>query len=187
VKLLLYGSTQFSTTVRELARHCGFEVAGVIDQHSSGNKILGSFEEVTLSHPPGDYAMALAVGYRDLAARWQAWERIRAAGYATPALIHPNSYVADSATVGAGAMIMAGALVDVHARIGEAAVIWPGACINHDTHIGANSFMSPGSIVCGCSSIGSNTFVGAGAVVVDHVSIPDNSFLQAAGLYKSQS
>lgn len=183
MQLLIYGSREFAATVMELARHCGHDVAGVVDDFSTASGILGTFESVTRTHPPDRFGIALAIGYKNLGARWSAWERIRTAGYPAPALVHPRSYVADTARIEDGAMVMAGAVVDVRATVGEASVVWPGATLNHDAVLGPNSFLSPNATVCGFASIGRHCFVGAGAVVVDHVRLPEGGFVKAGSVY----
>lgn len=185
--LLLYGSRDIARTVAELARHCGHEVAGVIDDHTGGPGILGTLSEAARQYPPDAYDIALAIGYNALPARWAAWQRVRDLSYATPALIHPRAYVADSAGIGAEAMVMAGAIVDVRAEVGEAAVIWPGACVNHDAHIGANSFVSPNATVCGFARIGAHSFIGAGAVTVDRAVVPEGSFIKMLTAYTERA
>lgn len=184
MKLLIYGAGDFSTTVAALARCCGHDVVGLIDDTGRNTQALGRFEQVQASHPAGEHGVALAIGYNNLPARWAAWERVQQAGYACPALIHPRAYVADEATVGAGCFVMAGAHVDVHATLEAACVLWPLACVNHDTRIGANSFISPSATLCGFVDLGANSFIGAGAVIVDHVSLPVGTFIKAAGLVK---
>jgi sugar O-acyltransferase (sialic acid O-acetyltransferase NeuD family) len=179
MNFLLYGSGDFAATVSELIRHCGHELTGYVDDFHTGEDILGKLVDVVRSHPAETHMMAMAIGYNDLPARWRAWERARQAGYRFPALTHPRAYVADSASVAEGTLVMAGALVDVRARIGEATVLWPGTCVSHDTQVEANCFLSPGAILCGDVRVGAGSFVGAGAVVVDHTIIPPDSFIKA--------
>lgn len=183
MQLLIFGSREFAPTVAELAEDCGHRVVGFIDDFSQGPGILGSLDAVLASHPPGDYQIAMAVGYADLTGRWRAWERVRGAGYRAPALVHPRAYVAKSATIGAGALIMAGAIVDVRSRIGEIAVVWPGACVNHDTSVGDNSFISPNATLCGFVELGAHSFVGAGAAIVDHCKVPDSTRIKMLSRY----
>lgn len=183
MRLLIYGSKEFAATVAELIRHCGYEVAGMVDDYNSGPGVLGNFTAVTSSHPSSEYGMVIAIGYNHLAARWKIWERVQSAGYSLPALIHPRAYVADTARIGEGAMVMAGAVVDVRVDIGNLAVIWPGACINHDTLVGNNTFVSPNATLCGFVETGSHCFIGAGAVVVDHCRVPDASFIKMLARY----
>jgi sugar O-acyltransferase (sialic acid O-acetyltransferase NeuD family) len=183
MRLLIYGSKDFSPTVIELARACGHEPVGLVDDIHQGSQILGSLEAVTRSHPPGDYGIALAIGYNNLTGRWMAWQRARAAGYVAPILIHPGAYVADSAQVGAGSMVMAGAVVDVRVKVGEATVLWPCACVNHDTSIGSNCFISSNATLCGFVQLGENSFVGAGAAIADRCEVPPSSFIKMLGRY----
>ena len=178
MRLLIYGSKDFAATVAELIRHCGHEAAGMVDDYNSGSHILGDLASVTRTHPPSQYAVAMAIGYSNLSARWAAWQRIQSAGYCARTLIHPRAYVADSARIGAGTMVMAGAIVDVRAEIAELAVVWPGACINHDVTVGSNTFVSPNATVCGFARIGAHSFIGAGAAIVDQGRVPEASFVK---------
>ena len=183
MRLLIYGSKEFAATVGELVRHCGHEVAGMVDDYSSGPGILGDLSSVIHSHPPTEYGVAMAIGYTNISARWAAWEKIRAAGYSAPALVHPRAYVADTARVGEGSMVMAGAIVDVRAVIGDLTVLWPGSCVNHDTVIGHNTFVSPNSTLCGFVNVGPNSFIGAGSVIVDHCQVPEASYVKMLTRY----
>jgi acetyltransferase-like isoleucine patch superfamily enzyme len=178
VRLLIYGSGDFAPTVIELAKACGHEPIGLVDDFNRGPEILGTLETVTRSHPPGEHGIALAIGYNNLAGRWGAWLRACAAGYAAPALVHPRAYVADSALVGAGSMVMAGAVVDVRTIVDDAAVLWPSVCVNHDSYVGANCFLSPSATVCGFAKIGPNSFIGAGAVIADRCEVAPSSFIK---------
>ncbi|MBN8441192.1 MAG: hypothetical protein J0M28_05730 [Thauera sp.] len=184
MRLLIYGSKEFAATVAELAQHCGHAVIGMVDDFSGGAGIVGTFDAVTRDFPASDYGFAVAIGYSNIPARWAAWERIRAAGYRAPALRHPRAYVADSAVVGEGAMVMAGAVVDVRAQLGELTVVWPGACINHDVIVGENSFISPNATICGSAVIGRDSFIGAASAIADHVVVPPASFIKMNSSYK---
>jgi len=184
MRVLIYGSQEFGATVTELVRHCGHEVVGMVDDFSTANGVLGTLDSVIETHPPGEFGIALAIGYKNLRARWSAWERVRAAGYSAPRLVHPRAYVADSARTEAGVMVMAGAIVDVRASAGAVSVLWPGACLNHDAALGPNSFLSPNATVCGFAIVGRHCFVGAGAVIVDHVDVPDEAFVKAGSLFR---
>lgn len=183
MRLLVYGSKDFAATVAELVRHCGHEVVGVVDDYNAGKGILGSFEAVTHTHPPSEFGIVMAIGYSNLPARWAAWERIRSAGYRAPALIHPRAYVADTARIGEGTMVMAGAIVDVRADIGDLVVVWPGACINHDVKVSPNTFISPNATLCGFAHIGAHSFIGAGAAIVDRGQVPEASFIKMLARY----
>lgn len=161
MQLLVYGSKSFAKTVADLARHCGRQVAGFVDDFDHSPDILGTFDDVSVTHPPDQFAYAIGVGYSNLAGRWASWRRIAAAGYQAPALVHPRSYVADSARLGAGCLVMAGSVIDTCAELGEAAVGWPQADIKHDTGIIANTSSWLGTLVYRSVRMGVRRFIGA--------------------------
>jgi sugar O-acyltransferase (sialic acid O-acetyltransferase NeuD family) len=176
--LLVYGSRTFAQTMADLALDCGHDVVGMIDDWNSGPGIVGTLEQARQMFPPGEYGVVLGIGYADLAARWEAWSRVQAAGWVTPALVHPRAYVARTAELGDGCAVMAGALVDRMARLGRAVVVWPGACISHDAAIGDNTFVAPNATVCGFVQVGGHSFIGAGAAIADHCVLPERSFVK---------
>jgi acetyltransferase-like isoleucine patch superfamily enzyme len=181
--LLVYGSREFGQVVRLLAKACGHEVIGFIDDLHPGEGVIGGYDTVRARHPPGTAGIALAIGYRHLEARWRVYERLSADGYATPPLVHGRALVEDPGAIGPGAMVMAGAIVDAGARLGAVSVVWPGAVINHHSQVGNNSFIAPNATVCGYSQVGAHCFVGAGAVIVDHRSLPDGGFVKAGDVF----
>jgi acetyltransferase-like isoleucine patch superfamily enzyme len=181
--VLVYGGGCFSEVVRELVTDCGRQFAGFVNDWMQGPEIVGGL--ATLLDGAGEprFDLAMAIGYRHLGARFDLYERLKAAGYRFPALVHPLAHVARTARVADGAFVMARAVVDTGASVRELAVLWPAVTINHDSEVGANTFVSPGAIVCGVSRVGSGCFVGAGAVVTDHVDVADGTFVKAASRY----
>lgn len=183
--LFVYGSQDFGRVVRALVLDAGHACAGFIDDFSTGPEIVGTYEHVRASHPPSaDIGIVIAIGYDHMDARWAVYEKIKRDGYTVPALVHPTARVHPNVRVGDGAIVMAGANIDVFCGIGDLTVVWPGAIVSHDSQVGPNCFLSPGAILCGFVDVGANSFVGAGAVVADHRTVPAGSFVKAAGLYK---
>ncbi|MHB0977131.1 MAG: PglD-related sugar-binding protein [Candidatus Aquicultorales bacterium] len=183
--MLVYGSRDFGRVVKDLVIRCGHEFVGYIDDRNTGDGILGPYDEVSRSYPSGLCEIAMGIGYLDLSARWSVYQQVLSDGYELPALIHPNAYVRDREEVGRGAIVMAGAAVDVYAKVEELVVLWPGAVINHDSCVGANTFVSPNATVCGFTDIGRDCFIGAGATIVDRVWLPAGSFVKAGSVYSS--
>ncbi|SDH63692.1 hypothetical protein [Nitrosomonas sp. Nm132] len=181
--ILIYGASEFGKVVKDLAGQCGFKVLGFVDDWNAGSDILGPWSRMRDRFPQGSVAIALAVGYRHMAARLTLFRQLTSEGYSLPALIHPRAYVRDPSCIGAGSLIMAGAVVDTYVQIGPLCVLWPGAVINHDSQIGGNCFISPNATICGAVTMGESCFIGAGAVVVDHIDMPASSFVKAGTVY----
>lgn len=177
-QLLIYGSRSYARTVQDLALDLGWSVAGFIDDQFTGTGVVGTLAIATREFAPDRHALALGIGYDDLPGRWSAWCRVRQAGWQLPSLVHPRAYVARTATLGPGCVVMAGAVVDRAAALGEAVVVWPGACINHNVVVGSNSFVSPNATLCGGARVGMHVFIGAGALLVDHAEVPESSFVK---------
>lgn len=182
MRLLIYGSRDYARTVAEVAQDCGHEIAGLIDDTDPRRPgVVGRLDDAVAGHP--DCAIVLGIGYSDLGMHWAAWLRTRASGRPTPTLVHPRAYVARSAVVGLGSVVMAGAIVDQRVRLGEVVVVWPGACVNHDTFVDDNCFVSPNAVLCGHVSVGAHTFVGAAAAVADHCRVPARSKIRMLERY----
>lgn len=182
--IMVYGSQEFGSVVKNLVLDCEYEFAGFIDDYATGEDILGAYEYVIKTFSPDLFSIAIAIGYKNLIARWQVYQKILADGYSTPSLVHERAYVSRTSVVGQGAIVMAGAIIDAFAEVQELTVLWPGVVVNHNSVIGANTFLSPNSTVCGFSRVGQSCFVGAGAVIVDHRSVADNAYIKAGSLYK---
>ncbi|MFH0800857.1 MAG: hypothetical protein V2A78_00510 [bacterium] len=182
-KILIYGSKEFAQVVKDLMSQTGLPFTGFIDDFNTGDGILGDFEYIRNNYPPDSYEIAVAIGYKDLKARWSVCQKILNAGYKSPTIIHPRAYVRDPESVGRGVIIMAGAVVDMYCKIGDFAVLWPGVVVAHHSVIGANTFLSPNCTVCGSVTVGHGCFIGAGSIIVDHNDVPSESFVKAGQRY----
>jgi len=188
---VIYGAGEYSLTVADLLAGLGYPVLGFIDDFgqplSKEMSILGTFAQVATKFEAVRPAIALGIGYRDLSARWAAWNRARALGWPTPPVVHARAYVARNALLGDGCLVMAGAIVDRQVHVGEAVTLWPGACINHDTVVGNNCFISPNATICGHVRVGPHSFIGAGAIIADHCEVPASSFLKMGARFSAKS
>jgi sugar O-acyltransferase (sialic acid O-acetyltransferase NeuD family) len=96
--------------------------------------------------------------------------------------IHPCAVVAESAVIGAGSLVLAGAVINPLARIGEHAVINTAAVIEHHALVGDFAVVSPHATVCGGAAVAEGAFVGAGATILTGVTIGRNAIVGAGAL-----
>jgi acetyltransferase EpsM len=86
-------------------------------------------------------------------------------------VIHEHAWVSPSAQLGAGSVVLAGAIVNAGATTGRHAIVNSGAILEHDVVLGDQVHVGPGAILGGGSRIGSGAVLGLGAVVRDHVEV----------------
>jgi sugar O-acyltransferase (sialic acid O-acetyltransferase NeuD family) len=92
-------------------------------------------------------------------------------GFQFPVIISPNSYVSRNATIGAGTIVMHGAIVNAGARVGCNCIINSLGLVEHDTVVEDNCHISTGAILNGGVRIGAGSFIGSGSVVKEGVTI----------------
>ncbi len=91
--------------------------------------------------------------------------------------IHPRSVVAASVEIGAGTVVMAGAVLNPFVRVGRYATINTGAIVDHESEIKDNSFIQPGAHLAGNVTVGRNSIIGIGATIKEGIVIGSNSIV----------
>jgi sugar O-acyltransferase (sialic acid O-acetyltransferase NeuD family) len=107
-----------------------------------------------------------------------------ARGFRFASVVHPSAILARGVEVGAGAQIMAGAIVQTGCHIAENVVINTGASVDHDSTILAGTFVAPRVTLCGQVSIGAEVFIGAGAIVLPGVRIDSKAVIGAGAVVR---
>ncbi len=167
-RLLILGAGGHGRAVADLARACGFTVAGFTDRSSfaggPGNPVLGTDAELAaLIRPQQIDGGVVGVGNTALARRAQLYGVLVAAGVPQPALVHPRAVVSPSAEVGAGSVVFAGDVLGSGVRIGVNAVLYSGVVVEHECVIGDHAYLSPGVVLSGQVTVEAGAFLGAGA------------------------
>lgn len=92
-------------------------------------------------------------------------------GFSLPNIISPTAHVSVHASVGAGTIVMHGAIVNAGARVGKNCIINTRALIEHDTVVEDHCHISTGAILNGSVRIGAGSFVGSGCVIKDGITL----------------
>jgi UDP-perosamine 4-acetyltransferase len=184
------GAGTHAKSVLEAIRSVGhFEVAGLLDDDPAraGNELLGfpilRAEELSRLRSDGvAHAFVGVGGVANMAPRHAAFERLDAAGFELPAIVHASATVSPWAQLGPGAQVLAAAVVNVAADIGDGAIVNTGAIVEHDCRIGAHAHIAPGARLGGMASVGEGAHVGIGAVVIEGVTIGTEALVAAGAV-----
>lgn len=166
-----------------------FNIVGIIDMPDKlGQKILeyeiiGNDQDIEKLARKVKFFF-IGVGQLDTGHhRMDLFRMIKSVGAELPTIISPFSFVAASAVIGEGSIIMHHALVNAGSKIGDNCIINSKALIEHDVTIGDHCHISTGAILNGGVSVDDHSFIGSNAVCVQNTVVPKNYFMKASTLY----
>lgn len=148
-RLFIFGTGVHARKVYHYAVDCEWHVAAFVDEDVGavapidGVPVLLPHE---LAEPAKGDAMFVAIGRADV--RRRLMDRVAAAGWSLPALVHRTAWVAPDATLEAGVLVAAAAVVETAATVERGAIIDIGVLVDHECRIGAFCHLRPGE-VCG--------------------------------------
>jgi sugar O-acyltransferase (sialic acid O-acetyltransferase NeuD family) len=133
------------------------EVAGKV----LGYPVLGSDEDLPGLAARWPCALVAVGQIKSAAIRVELFARLRALGCELPSIISPRAYVSPHAELGAGTIVMHGAVVNARAVIGSNCIINSQALVEHDAVIGDHCHIATGAAVNGGVRIGAQCFIGS--------------------------
>lgn len=188
-KVVILGAGGHTKVVAEILRLSGrYEITGFLDSALVGKKIggfpvLGGDELLPRLRAEGISVAFVGVGGTgDNLPRMKIFERVSALGFSFANAIHPSATISDSAHLGQGVAVMAGAIINPDVVIGNNVIINTGAIIEHDCKIEAHVHISPGAVLCGGVHVGMGAHVGAGATVRQNIIIGARAIVGAGAV-----
>ena len=190
-KAVVIGAGGHARVIGASLRSLGVEIAGFVDPVPVAGR-QGATVEMIAEAPvmPGvnaleafstsDHDAFIALG--DNAARKDWHEKLRTAGYNTPALVHANSCLSPGVRIGEAACVCIGATLCAEVIVGTGAIVNTGVIVDHESDIGAFVHIAPGVAIAGRVRVGEGTFIGMGARVADGLSIGPRSVVGAGSV-----
>ena len=171
--LIIYGGGGHCKSLIDLIRAEGlWQIAGIVDDRLApgsdvmGVSVLGGGQILGLLRQRGiEYAVNAVGGIGDIAPRLEVFERLRAAGFAMPTVVHPRAYIEPSAIVEEGCQVFYAAYVGSEVKVGFGCIINTGAILSHECKLESYVNISPGAILAGAVTVGEKALVGMGVTV----------------------
>ena len=116
--------------------------------------------------------------------RVKSFNKLKQIGYTLPIIIASTAYVADSAKIHEGTIIMHRAFVNSQTIIGINSIINTGAIVEHGANVGNHCHVATKVTINGDAIIGDNSFIGSGATVLQGVNIGENCIVGAGVIVK---
>ena len=111
------------------------------------------------------------IGIGDNQKREIVFSKLKKLGAILPMCVGPNVYVDETAKIGLGVFIGAGAMILVNSIIGDNVIINTGSSVDHDCVIENNAQITAGVRLAGATKIGEGAFLGMGVLTIPCVSI----------------
>jgi sugar O-acyltransferase (sialic acid O-acetyltransferase NeuD family) len=207
--VLVYGGGGHGKAVIDLLRAAGgYTLIGVIDDGRQPGEtvldsaVIGGEAALAAAHAAGcKLALNAVGGIGAMSSRVRVFERLKAAGFGWPTLVHPSAVVEPSAQLADGVQVFPHAYIGSDAKIGKGVIVNTGAIVSHDCALADYANLAPGSILAGNVQIGEGTLVGMGvtinlnvkvgamarigngATIKDHV--PDGGVVRAGAVWPS--
>lgn len=186
-KIVLVGGGGHCKVIIESIRLCNqYQIVGILDFHEGevlGIPVIGDDDMLQELYNEGVESAVICIGgLNNPSIRQKVRSGLKAIGFNLPVISHPSSIISDTARIGEGTCIMAGAIINADAQIGEITIINTSAVIEHECVIGDNTHVSSGAVVLGGVEIGENTLIGARSVIRQGIQVGDNSIIGAGSV-----
>lgn len=173
-EVVLIGGGGHAVVVRAAAQRAGLSIFGFLDDHQ--HAAIGTGEGATpwlgklhaVSALEG-WQGHLAVG--DLKLRREVLNTLHTHERTLITIVDPQSVVVESASIGIGSFVAAGAIIQALAQVGSSCIINTGAIVEHECELDENVHVAPGAVLAGRVRVGRNTLIGLGSRVLPGISI----------------
>lgn len=184
-RIVVVGAGGFGREVLQWARHTWPDRAHAIAGFLSADpaRLEGHAVDLPILAAPDDFrpgpgdGLLLAIGIRGV--RRRVAERLEGRGCRFLTMIHPTAIVAESATIGTGAIVCPGAIISDRAEVGRFGLLNYLSSLAHDARTGDFAVLSPYAALAGGAVVGEDVFLGMHASVGPGCEVGAGSLLSA--------
>ena len=160
-----------------IEQHGQFNIAGLIglpselQNHHFGYSVIATDEDLTQLQKEYRHAFITLGQIHSPNIRIRLYQQAMQLGFQLPVIIAPTAYVSRHANLGAGTIVMHGAILNAGAKVGDNCIINNRSLVEHDAIVENHCHISTGAILNGGVKIGAGSFIGSGSVIKEGVVI----------------
>jgi len=174
--LILIGAGGHAHACIDVVEHHGqYKIVGLLGQAGElgaehfGYPVIATDNELPELARLHKYALIATGQIQTPDIRMRLYRRVVELGFEPPLIVAPSAHVSRHAVVGAGTIVMHGAIINAGARVGSNCIINCRALLEHDVTVEDHCHISTGAIVNGNVRVGEGSFIGSGTVVKEGV------------------
>lgn len=183
-KIILIGAGGHARSCIDVIEQEGsFQIVGLVGRdievgnEISGYRVIASEMNISGLRSEAKYALVAVGQIHSPELRIKLKNKITQAGFELATVKSPTAYVSPSALIGAGSIIMHGAILNAGVQVGSNCIINSKALLEHDVRVRDHTHISTGAILNGSVSVDEGCFVGSGAILKDGISIGQRSVI----------
>jgi sugar O-acyltransferase (sialic acid O-acetyltransferase NeuD family) len=160
-----------------------FQIVGLVDlpgqQHTQhlGYPVIGTDSDLPSLAKIYQYALITIGQIKTAEQRIRLFQQAEELEFQLPIIVATTAYVSRHATLGAGTIVMHGAIVNAGARVGNNCIINSCSLIEHDARVGDHCHISTGAILNGDVVVGSGSFVGSSSIIKQGITVGEESLI----------
>lgn len=190
--ILIGGGGHCRAVIDVIEEQGTYKIAGIVDVSSKigssvlGYKVIATDEELPLLAK--EYKeFCLTIGHTTIGnLRKELYLILMGLNANLPVIKSPHAYVAKTALIKAGSVIMHHSVVNSNAHLGVCTIANTGCIIEHDVEIGNHCHIGPGSILNGGCMVEDDCFVGSNSVFLPGITMKKNSIVAAGSVIRGQ-
>lgn len=177
-KLILIGAGGHARSCIDVIEQQGqYKIAGLVglpeQRHTQqlGYVVISADDALDELSNSYQYALITVGQMQSAEPRLRLHRQATQCGFQLPVIIAPTAHVSRHAAIGAGTIVMHGAIVNAGARVGNNCIINTRALIEHDSKVEDHCHISTGVILNGNVIVGAESFIGSGSIIKEGVAI----------------
>ena len=180
------GNGGHASVLTEILLSQGRDIIGYtapLQEHNNfGLRYIGA-DIAIQEYNPNEVDLVLGIGTVNVSTiRQSLYKRMKNLGFHFSNVIHENSILSPSVTLGEGVQVMAGAIIQTNTKVGNNTIINTGASIDHDSDIGDHVHIAPRVIISGEVIIKNECHVGTGATLIQGITLGNSSLIGAGAV-----